>query len=140
MRLRQILVTGLAHLAGLLVVLAAIFLQVAPRADDVLELVTDDHAGPLGAGAAVEEHDAGTGVGEGCLGGGGGGGGRQRIQSWGGRNSSCKANFARGLVRCCCRSAYAIDHALTDAGGAFGMIFFLEGNSGNGTDLKQSYG
>ena len=62
-------------------VLAAIFLQIAPRADDVLELITDDHPRPLGAGTAVEQHDAGTGIGEGRL-----RRKKQRTHSQGGRN------------------------------------------------------
>ena len=51
-------------LERLLHVLSVVLFDVVVTADGKLELVADDHAGPLRAGTADEQHDAPTGVGE----------------------------------------------------------------------------
>ena len=46
----------MAYLGGFLQVPGVVFLDVVMRADDVFQLVVDDHAGALGAHAAREQH------------------------------------------------------------------------------------
>jgi len=55
------------YLGSLLHVLCIVLVNVVVRAQTLLEFVGGDHAGALGAGAAREEHDAGTRVGERAL-------------------------------------------------------------------------
>lgn len=64
---RSTLGHGLVELDGTLVVLGVVLVNVVVRSDALTELGGDDHTGTFGGRTTAEEHDAGTGVGEGSL-------------------------------------------------------------------------